>query len=240
MSELKFSIPIAVLLEQAGEVHENLEGDLPEFQAFDPDLNPDKQKALHDNVMLALETGTDKTQLSALIRKTMGVKAEMAACEKLFKTVRYFLEKKHANNPALIKQFRILDYNKIRNNQKALVVYMFELAKNAETHQQLLMDAGMKEAEILAIRPAAEALSVANKKQESGKGQRKLSTAERHTVLNDIYDILMEFNKAAKLVFEDDPIRRERYAIPYTYKNDSTDDAGVDEEDESLEPQELN
>ena len=62
---------------------------------------------------------------------------------------------------------------------------------------------------------------IASGMKETGKGGRTLTTDQRITLLNSIYAVLMEFNHASKIVFDDDPVRRERYELP---SNDSPDD----------------
>ena len=211
-----FNFSEPVLLEHAGEIGEYLIEDLPQYTAFDPDLNEEKRQNLLDYTNKALGLGTDSTQVGILEGKTATMKSVMQTCFKRVETLRYFVNKKFGGNEVMVRQFKFNEYNKARKSQTKLIVYMYELAKIAGNFRTDLVSAGMKEDDIAAIQTAAEALNQANTTQETGKGERVMSTSERNALLNDIYSLLMDFNRASKIVFADDPIRRERYVMPYT------------------------
>jgi len=88
-----------------------------------------------------------------------------------------------------------------------------------------LTEAGLKESVIASIKPAAVALEKVNVTQKTGKGGRAVKTADRIILLNSLYDLLTDFSEAAKIIFANDPVKRERYILPHakTIDNDTKD-----------------
>jgi hypothetical protein len=212
----KSHIPDAVLLEFTGKEIDFLPMDLDRFSLFDPDLNQQKMSLLTDNYKKALTFGTDKTQLGVLRNLTENLSDEFKKCVSLYKDVRYFARKKFGSSPAILKQFGFETYRKARMNIPEMIVFMYELANTAEKYKNELATAGLSESVIDSIKPAAAALEKSNLEQETGKTARNVKTEERIDLINSIYDTLMEFSVAAKIIFANEPLTRDKYKIPYS------------------------
>ena len=61
----------------------------------------------------------------------------------------------------------------------------------------------------------AEKLEKTNIIQETGKDIRTIKTEERVKLLNSLYDMLLQFSEAAKIIFAKNPLKRERYILPH-------------------------
>ena len=215
----KAHVPDAVLLEFSGKVLEYLKADLPVFTAFDPDLNEQKIARLNAVYTEALIYGSDHNEIGVLRGLTEKLSQEVKSCISIFKDVRYFARKKFGNSPATLKELCLDKYEKARKTQPEMVVFMYELDKAVQKYKVDLMAAGLKETVINSIKPAAAALEKSNLVQESGKGGRMVKTEDRIVLMNRIYDILLEFSEASRRVFENDPLKRSRYVLPYTKTN---------------------
>lgn len=212
----KAHVADAVLLEFAGKEIEYLKADLPAFTAFDPDLNEQKVNQLNGIYTEALMYGSDHNEMGVLKGLTEKMSQEVKNCITIFKDVRYFARKKFGDSPATLKELCLDKYEKARKTQSEMVVFMYEVDKAVQKYKAGLMSAGLKETVINSIKPAAAALEKSNVVQESGKGNRMQKTGDRISIMNGIYDILVEFSDAARRVFENDPIKRSRYVLPYS------------------------
>ena len=221
----KFNVADAVLLEFAGKEIEYLPADLAKFTAYDPDLNAEKQTHLKDVYLNALTFGTDKTEVSVVSQLTENLAAQIGNCISIFKDVRYFVRKKFSNSPAIQKELGINTYRKARTVQSKMVLFMYELATGVEKYKTELKEAGLKDSVIASIKPAAAALEKVNVTQKTGKSGRSVKAEDRVVLLNNLYDILADFSEAAKRVFANDPVKRERYILPHarTIDNDTQD-----------------
>ena len=215
----KAHVPDAVLLEFAGRELEFLPVDLPAFTSFDPDLNEQKVTQLKAVYTEALIYGSDHNEMGVLRGLTEKMSQEVKNCISIFKDVRYFARKKFGDSPATLKELCLDKYEKARKTQPEMVVFMYELDKAVQKYKVELTAAGLKESVINSIKPAAAALEKSNLVQESGKGGRMIKTEDRIVLMNRIYDILLEFSEASRRVFENDPLKRSRYVLPYTKTN---------------------
>lgn len=211
----RFNIADAILLEFAGKEIEYLPTDLAQFTAFDPDLNVGKQTLLKSVYTNALTFGSDKTAVSVVSQLTEELSAKIKNCTSIFKEVRYFVRKKFANSPAIQKELGMHTYRKARSVQSEMVLFMYALAASVEKYKTELTEAGLKASVIASIKPAAEALEKTNVTQKTGKGGRTVKTEDRITLLNNLYELLTDFSEAAKIVFANDPVKKDRYILPH-------------------------
>lgn len=211
----KFHVSDPVILEHAAKVIDYLPNDLPRFTLFDSELNQDKADSMKTAYERILSFGTDNTEVGVVKGLTKKKTDEHKKCVSLFKDVRYFAQKRFSNSPAVLKEFGVNKFTKACRTESKLVLFMYELDNTIKKYAGDLKDAGMKEDIIASIKPAAVALDKSNATQESGKKTRLVKTETRVELLNELYDILMEFSNASRRVFENDPLGRSRYVLPY-------------------------
>jgi hypothetical protein len=204
-----------ILLEFTGTMLSYLQGDLASFTAYDPDLNQAKADLIQSTYDSILNYGTDNIQVSVVKGLTENLAGELKKSISLFKDVRYFAKKKFGNSPAILNEFGLKRYAKARRSQANMILFMHELDVTVQKYKVELKGAGLKEAVITGIKPAATALTNANTGQEKGKGGRTVKAEGRVVLLNTLYDLLKEFSDASRRIFEDDPLSRSHYILPY-------------------------
>ena len=211
----KYSVSDDVLIEHTGRTLGNLDEDLPAFENFDSDLNEEKKSELDQCYEAALCFGTDRSERSKLKQQTDMVIEAMGACNQLFVEIRYFARKAFKKRPAILRQFGINEYSKVRKSQSKMVLFMHELVETVGSYKTELIEANLKESVIAALKPATERLTEVNTIQENTKDKRVVKTADRKNLLNKLYDLLLEFSDASEHVFINDQERRNRYALPH-------------------------
>ena len=209
-----FKISNARLLEHAGVTLEALSTDLADFTTFDPDLNAEKVTTLTDLYQTALQEGGDDVALGKLGEKTQAIIREMNQCDKAMKSLRYWVDKAFANDPAGRKRFGLTSYWKVHNNQPELIAYLSSLNTVVTELRPTLEAANTPAALLDSVATLAANLEAANNAQENTKGQRGTATQERRTRMNTIYTICQQFSRAAEFIYDDNPAKREQYRVP--------------------------
>ncbi|WP_109830903.1 hypothetical protein [Reichenbachiella versicolor] len=208
-------------------VLEHLNSDLPDFTSMDADLNEDKRSDLAAKIEVALRDGGDEANKSEIGQKTETLLSEMSNARKLYNQLRYWVLKTYPRSKAIQRQFGIGRFTKVSRNQTSLIGFFYELSETVKQYMTELTAAGATEAFLNEVIAQADKMKNAEVQQEVVKGNRTVSTAERIGRLNEIYDILREFNAAAEFTYFAQPEKREFYRTP----------AGTPsvEEEESLE-----
>ncbi|HEX3007755.1 MAG TPA: hypothetical protein VHO90_09090 [Bacteroidales bacterium] len=212
----KYRATDAVFLEFAGRTIAFLDDDLVLFNKYDPDLNSNVTATLQKLYDEALSFGTDNSDLGNVGFLSEETKKSVANCKSLYKDLRYFARKKFQKNPAVLKQFGIDKFRKARIRKADFLAFMQVVAKTAAEYKDDLAAAGMGEVIINSIMPSVEDLKTRNLDLESAKSERSLRAEMRVELMNGIYDILLAFSNAAKIIFSTDTLSRKKYILPYT------------------------
>lgn len=209
-----FSIAIARLLEHASIILKALQTDLQEFTTFDPDLNETLVSELDSQYHISLSEGGDSVARGVLGLKTQSLLAVIKECDTTVKSLRYWVKKAFANDPASLKRFNLTGYWKIRNKQAELITYMNTLATVVESLASELSAVNAPVELLETIKPLATALEEANSDQENEKGIRSTAAQERTERLNALHANCVKFSDAAEYIFTEQPAKRELYRIP--------------------------
>lgn len=92
---------------------------------------------------------------------------------------------------------------------------MHEVLNAVEKYKAQMLESGMKETTIEELKQAADCLEKSNAAQETRKNNRSVKTEDRINLMNELYNLLLDSRKAAKLVFFDVPAKLQRYILPH-------------------------
>ena len=145
---------------------------------------------------------------------TDNIKKLMKQCFQTISMVRFFTNKAFKNEPLLLSQFAFTGRNSLKYKPHKMIVFLSHLDDISSKHANTLMEVGAPETLLLSIKTQVEALSEAHKAREASLAERSIRTATRVAVFDHLYDILLEFSKAARFVFQDQPARRALYTLP--------------------------
>ena len=223
-----FNFSQDILVEYTGTVVGHLANDLPDFTAFDPDLNQAKVDEMDAHIDWFLTEGGDEASRGTLAERTAAVIAELNSSRRIYNQVRYWVMKAFRMHKPIQRQFGIGRISKIADNQSEMVVFMGSLSQQVEAHRIELEAAGAPGAVLDEVAVRAEALRIANEAQEMMKGHRTVDTSVRIAKLNVLFEHTRDFNTAAEFVYYDDSAKRDLYRPP-----SNTDTAEALEEEEA-------
>lgn len=209
-----FNFSQDVLVEYAGTMVSQLNTSLPDFTAFDPDLNTAKKDQMEAIIQWFLSEGGDESVVASLADLTAQVIAELKNCQRLYHQMRYWVMKVFPSNKAIQRKFGIGRFGKLVDNQSQMVLFMSAMVKHVAEHRATLEASGAPLAMLDEVAARAEALREANEAQEVKKGARTVVTSQRVSQLNELFLHTRHFNTAAEFVFFDDPAKRDLYRPP--------------------------
>ena len=210
----KYRLSDGVLLAHIGKVLVQLPDHLSIFEEGIPKINQTFLDQLADDHQTALEEGGDDSVKGIVGATTQALLDEMDRSKKLMKKLRFWITDTFQDNSAKLKGFHLSKFWRYANNQPKLVQYMNMLNKLVNENSVALLDNGMKQELIDDLEDNAEALSKADAEQEVSKSGRSNATQVRIEMLNSIYEMGRLLDRAAELVFEDDPVTIDFYEMP--------------------------
>ena len=131
----------------------------------------------------ALCFGTDRSERSKVKQETEKVIEAMGTCNSQVVEVRYFARKAFKNRPAVLRQFGLNEYSKVRKSQSKMVLFMHEFVETVNIYKPELLAANLKESVIEALKPATERLTAINTTQENTKDNSANFLQEKDTAL---------------------------------------------------------
>lgn len=218
-----FNISVALLLEHTSTILKALTTDLERFTAFDADLNQSLVSEIQSQFNESLAEGGDEVVKGVVAQKTQTLRQVSKDCDNAVKTLRYWVNKAFADDPASRKRFQLSNYWVVRNRQADFITFMNSLATVVDSLRPGLEAANTPVELLDSIRQLTLSLKLANSDQKNEKGNRTSATQERTVRLNALYANCAKFSKAAKYVFRDCPAKRKIYRIQ-SNNSSSTED----------------
>ncbi|MGM0531817.1 MAG: hypothetical protein ACQER7_10735 [Bacteroidota bacterium] len=210
----KSSLPDARLYEHGTKVTRSLEEDIEDFSTFDSTIDEKFINSLQGTLDGVRDIKKDDVMVDEQAQHTDEVNRKMAACNKGYKTVAYFVRYVFDDDESIQNEFGLNDIKGARNNQSQMIFFMTSLAKTAAKYKDQLIKGGMNPDTIDALPRLAQELDEANQKQEQFKDERGKLTQERIQRVNALYDPLARISDIARIIYADDPAQLNKYQMP--------------------------
>lgn len=228
--ERDFNKPDGEMLSQADVFHSCITEDKPRFEDFDSMFNT----AYIDNFKVKIDAGyevkTDDYWIDVVARMTKLFMLKIEEGKSTFFSFEHFADKLEITIPGIKDKLGYNDYEKSRKSQTRFVLLMDTFNDVVIEYNADFVAAGLAQEKIDRLGILAEDIRTAHKDQEKAKKDRKVATKNRVIVLNDIWAIMSEISKVAKIIFADDIAHYERYLL---YEGES--DSDQDNEDDGQE-----
>lgn len=182
-------------------------GNLPDFTAFDPNLDAGFASDWQDAIDAAVATTSGETVDDQVIQLTQVVEGAMKNCRKKYIEVKYFFNLAFPGNVGIMKEMGLDDYEGARNRQMRLIFFSENLHEAAEKNKIALIAAGYSQLRIDEIVTFVNALRLANKNQNKLLKGRPLLTQEREKIFNTCYGFTKRVCDAALSVYYDDDVK---------------------------------
>ena len=210
----KYSFSDAVLVEHAKDILNLFVVDMADFADFDPDFNPTFATLWQDRINSAEDQLTNRILMNVQKQYTKDVLTAMENCRLYYKDVKYFAEKAFQHQPSIRNEFGFGTYAKVRSSQPLLIEFMRDLYNVANKYAVQLHNVNFDAAKIEHINHLANLLDQANREQNAYISGKQTITANRITVYNNLWAILVLVAEAAQTVYAHNKVKYKQYVLP--------------------------
>ena len=187
------------------------------FETFDPDL----ADPFADDWLTSIETSeaaeTAETRLDTQKAETAVVLEDMKQVRFVFAQSKYFVQKAFAGQPDVQNRFGLNNFDADGASQHQLAIFLSTLYGhcNGAAYKPALLAAGMTQTQIDAIKTLLDKFNADNEKQNAFILQTTQATTARDTQYAATYQYWQRVNRASKVVFWDNIVKLNQYAMPH-------------------------
>ena len=175
-----------------------------DFIAFNPHFTPQTLTELKTLFETASNIPSDHTYIDIQAKATENVATKLAICCKFFKKCKFDIELAFPNDKKVWNQFGFNDYDEARRNGKLMYMFLTDFHMIADKYRDTLTTNGWKEDNFNEILTHRNELKACMYEQSECILNRNRATEERTIALNNLYEKLAIYFKAAKILYEDD------------------------------------
>lgn len=185
------------------------------FIALNPEFDNNFADQWQNAIQLAYNTETDEVFVDQQVEQTEQVKLSMEQCRRKYRQVMYFATETFGEKSAVLNEFGRDDYNNIREDQAAMVLFMGTLGRTADKYFERLRIKGFTQQMLNEITALQTALSDNDTSQEVKKKERGTAAGERIGRMNEVWkNYVQKVNRASKIVFDGNYPKLHQYLLP--------------------------
>jgi len=219
-----FNVTDSTILQHGKTVAVTLPQDVGDFITFDSTMNDSYPSTIDEAVNAVIALKTDMVVIDEMAEKTLAVNDALAACNKSFRTIKFFVLKAFPDNKAIQNQFGFNDIRKLRKDQSRMVMFMSDFIQIVAKHGDALIAEGCSVAVLDELPVMLQNLQNTNTAQEMFKKERGLITQGRIEKLNELYSLLKPISEVAQIIYADDVARLARYVMPLPKSSSNSED----------------
>jgi len=212
-NERNFNVSDAALLQHAETVFASIGENITDFSVFDSTLTEAYPTSIANAIAEVKAIKQDQLVIDEQAELTERLNEKMYACAAAYRTIAYFARKAFPSGTAVQNQFGMNDYEKARDNQPKMILFMESLVSTAQNYASELLAAGCNQTAIDSLAPLASELKEANTAQEKFKKDRAVITQERVTKLNALYQLLVPLSEVAQIIYAGNPAMLAKYVL---------------------------
>jgi len=213
-NERIYNIPDADLLQHSKEVATVIKEDIQDFKQFDATFQDEYPTTIQQAIDTVKAMKTDMLVIDEMAEKTTAVNEALSACNRAYRTIKYFVEKAFPDNKAVQNQFGFNDIAKFRSDATGMIVFMGDFITIVSKYKTQLTQQGCNELLLDSLSALRDLLQNTKIEQELFKKERGLITQKRVDKLNELYRLLSPVSEVASIIYSDDQARLARYAFP--------------------------
>lgn len=205
----------ATLLQFARTTHANVEANLAEFTAFDPQIAAAFLITYLQQIDDIEAFASDNQLIDVQAQHTMDVEAKMKECRDAFQLSKYFIELAFPNRPGTWSEFGYNDYDSARKSHEKMIQFMLVFVNVCIQYQTELSTVGMLPARVGEIQTLTTQLQALNTTQELSKGSRANATNERILMLNALWNNTKRLCNAGKTLYYNNYGKWQLFLLPW-------------------------
>lgn len=207
-----------------------------DFTAFTPYFTTDTLAELESLYTTASNIPSDNTYIDIQAKATENVAIKLAVCCKFFQRCKFDIEMAFPNDKKVWNQFGFNDYDEARRSGKMMYMFLTDFHMIANRYKDELGAQGWVEENFTKILAHRDSLKEFMDEQSECILNRNHATEERMTALNNLYEKLSIYFKAARIMYEEDEELVKWFKFPAP--NAKASEEEPDETEEVIETEE--
>ncbi|WP_282126181.1 hypothetical protein [Marinifilum flexuosum] len=203
-----------------------------EFMAFSPHFTAETKAELQTLFEIASNIPTDNTYIDIQAKATENVNKELAASGKFFQRCKFDIEMAFPNDKKVWNQFGFNDYDNARRNGKLMYLFLTDFDMIANKYKEALTTEGWTEDTFSAILAHRNKLKGFMDEQSDCILKRNRATEERTIALNNLYEKLAIYFKAARIMYEEDEDLLKWFKFPAATPKANKEEEGTEANEE--------
>lgn len=202
-----------------------------QFANFSPRFTPDMLQQLETKLEEVGNVPSDQVFVDIQAKTTEQVEVQMGVCGKLFQNAKFSIEMAFPNDRIVWNQFGYNDYAKARMGAKYMYLFLTDFHMVAERYKVQLVAEGWDDARFAGILTQRDKLKAAMDNQNQAIMDRAKAAEQRIEKLNEVYEILALYFKAARIIFADNEEMLKYFRFPErTTANNELEEEVVEQE----------
>lgn len=171
------------------------------FTSFSVFFTPE---TLQEIVVLYTEANnipSDKVYVDIQAQATENINICVEECAKFFQACKFEIENVFPNKKHIWNQFGFNDYEAARKSGRAMFMFYSDFILIANLHKAAMMESAWTEETFIKIADLKDKLKLNMDQQTKSRVDRGRATDERVVCLNNTYEKLAKYMKAAKIIY---------------------------------------
>ncbi len=202
------------------------------FESFSMHFTSERLENLNSQYDKATAVSSDNVFIDIQAKATRDVKIEHDKCCKFFQHSKFDIEMSFPDDKLVWNQFGFNDYEKARRSPKYMFMFLTDFDTMAVRYKDELTANGWTEEKFSNILVYRTNLKTAMDIQNDKIVERSRATENRMVILNDLYEKLALYFKAAQIIFEgdEDLLKRFKFPAPSSSPKSNDEEEILDEE----------
>ena len=162
---------------------------------------------------------SDKVYVDIQAQSTDNVNVSLEECAKFFQACKFDIENVFPNKKHIWNQFGFNDYEVARKSGRAMFMFYSDFILIANLHKAAMMESAWTEEIFIKIADLKDKLKLNMDQQTKSRVDRGRATDERVVHLNQIYEKLSKYMKAAKIIYASNEEMLRWFKFPVTSKS---------------------
>lgn len=206
-----------------------------QFVAFSIHFTPEKLQELIDLYDQSTSIPSDNVFIDIQAKATNDVKIQHDISCKFFQHSKFDIEMAFPNDKLVWNQFGFNDYDKARKSPRNMFMFLTDFNTMAFRYKDILTVNGWTEEKFATILVHQNNLKAAMDNQNDRMIERSRATETRMTNLNNLYEKMAVYLKAAQIIFDEDENLLKLFRFPLQSSSSKSDDT-----EEDIIPEETN
>lgn len=195
-----------------------------DFTQFSPIFTPKGLRELNQVYEEACNITTDNAYVDIQAKATEDVKLDLEACCKFFQRCKFDIEMAFPNDKKMWDQFGFNDYDEARRSGKYMYMFLTDMHMVATRNPEPLTTVGWTEENFNQILIHRDSLKENMNLQSDSIMDRSRATENRMMILNNLYEKMAIYFKAARIMYDDNEENLKWFKFPAPTTSNKSDE----------------